>query len=494
MYTMQMKIWWILLMATSLPEPAGATSLIAQPGKSPLITIRLVFRTGSAVDPAGKEGLAALTASMLAEGGTKRMSYQQILDAMFPMATSVDVQVDQEMTAFSAETHLDNLDKFYAILREALLEPGWREDDLRRLKDDAINFLQVSLRGTNDEELAKEVLYNEIYEGHPYGHYNVGRISAIKSISLDDLKQFYRRNYTQAGLTIAISGGYPADFAARIQKDFSKLPMGKAAALKLPKPKAIEGRQLVMVEKETRSVAISLGFPIDVRRGDPDYPALLVAQSYLGQHRSSGVRLFDRLREIRGLNYGDYAYIEYFPRGMFQFEPDPNLARQQQIFQVWIRPVQPETAHFAIRLTMFELERLYREGLSVDDFEKTRGFLSKYVNLLTKTKRAELGYAIDSKFYGIGEYNGYLKSALAKLTREDVNRAIQKHLPVNNLKIVIVAEGCDKLRDALLSEKESPMTYNSPKPTDILDEDKLVSKLPLRVRSTRIIKADTLFE
>ena len=52
---------------------------------------------------------------------------------------------------------------------------------------------------------------------------------------------------------------------------------------------------------------------------------------------SSGV-LYDRMREKRGLNYGDYAYIEYFPRGMFLMEPQPNLARHHQIFQVWIRP------------------------------------------------------------------------------------------------------------------------------------------------------------
>jgi hypothetical protein len=103
------------------------------------------------------------------------------------------------------------------------------------------------------------------------------------------------------------------------------------------------------------------------------------------------VRLFDRIREKRGLNYGDYAYIEYFPEGMYRFEPEPNLARQQQIFQIWIRPVQPETAHFALRLGIFELERLVREGMTDEDVAQTKNFLAKYVNLLTKTKRAELG-------------------------------------------------------------------------------------------------------
>ncbi len=483
-------------MALSAAAQSFAGPLITQPGKSPLITIRLVFRAGAASDPKGKEGLAALTAAMIAEAGSRRLTYQQILDALFPMAGNIDDQVDKEMTTFSTQTHIDNLDKFYAIFREMLLEPGWREDDLRRLKDNAINFLQVSLRGNNDEELGKEVLYNEIYAGHPYGHYDIGRVAAIRAITMDDLKQFYRAHYNTSNLTIAIAGGYPKDFPSRMQQDFSKLGKGSPDNLSLPAPKPIHGRELVMVEKQTRSVAISLGFPIAVRRGDADFVPLLVAQTWLGQHRSSGGRLYDRLREKRGLNYGDYAYIEYFPRGMYQFEPDPNLARKQQIFQVWIRPVKPETAHFALRLAIYELERLYKQGLSEEDFEQTRTFLSKYVNLLTKTKRAELGYAIDSQYYGIPDYNSYLKTALSKLTRDDVNRAIRKHLPMENMKIVVIAENCDKLRDAILSETPSPMKYNSPKPKAILDEDKIVEKLPLHVRkdSVKILPVNTIFE
>ena len=79
-----------------------------------------------------------------------------------------------------------------------LLEPGWREDDFKRLKDSAINSLRVGLRGNNDEELGKEVLLSELYRGTPYGHYSVGTVSALQKITLDDLKQFYKQHYTQS--------------------------------------------------------------------------------------------------------------------------------------------------------------------------------------------------------------------------------------------------------------------------------------------------------
>jgi len=474
----------------------AAPRVVELPGKSPLVTFRLVFLTGAASDPADEPGLASLTASMLSEGGTREMSYDQIVDAMFPMATSVKSQVDKEMTVFSAVTHADNLEAFYKIFRAMLLDPGWRPEDLKRLRDQTINFLRVGLRGNNDEELGKEVLYQAIYQGHPYEHHNAGTVSGLKRITLEDLKRFYRAHYTQANLIIGVAGGYPPDFPARLKKDFAALPEGEPANVKRPAPKPVRGIHLRMIEKNTRSVAFSIGFPIDVKRGHPDYVPLLLATSYFGQHRSSGGKLFETMRQQRGLNYGDYAYIEYFPRGMFQFEPDPNLARPRQIFQIWIRPVEPPTAIFALRLAFYELDKLIKEGLSEEDFERSRSYLSKYVNLLTKTADAQLGYAIDSLYYGIPDYSRYIKQRLAKLTRAGVNRAIRKHLHTDNLWVVVVGKNCEELKKKLLSGEASPMRYNSPKPKEILEEDKIVEKwkIPVKADNIEIIPVDRVFE
>jgi len=420
-------------MMTASAQPA----VVTLPNKNPIVTFRFVVRTGSAADPKGKEGVAALMAAMLSDGGTRELTYKQVVAKMFPMAASVSSQVDKEMIAFSAVTHADNLDAFYQLFRSMLLDPGWRADDFERLRDDAINYLRVTLRGTNDEELGKEVLYNEIYSGTRYGHENVGTISALQKMTVTDLQEFYKLHFTQHDLVAGLAGGYPAAFPERVRKDFAaKLPEGMKNTVEPMEVKPLEGRQLTMIEKNTRSVAYSIGFPIDVRRGDPDFAALLLAQAYLGQHRSSGGRLYERMRQLRGLNYGDYAYIEYFPSGMFRFEPSPNLGRSSQIFQLWIRPVEPPTAVFALRLALFELDKLIADGLPEDVFQRTRSFVLKYTNLLMKTNDAELGYLIDSKFYGIPDYKTYIESSLAKLTREDVNRAIKRHLQSANLRIV----------------------------------------------------------
>ena len=262
----------------------------------------------------------------------------------------------------------------------------------------------MSLRESNDEELGKEYLYNVIYAGHPYGHHNRGtdqrRCRSSRSMTC---APSIATHYTRANLVIGLAGGYPNGFAregrVRLREHCRPARPTRSASMRRSCRRAPTS---TIMTRDTRSTAISLGFPIDVNRASTDWPALAVVVSYLGQHRSSNGYLYQRLREARGLNYGDYAYIEYFPRGMFQFTPDPNLARQQQIFQIWIRPVEPDNGVFALRAALYEYDKLVRDGISRDAFDATREFLAKYANILTQTQNARLGYALDSRYYGIG--------------------------------------------------------------------------------------------
>jgi zinc protease len=465
-------------------SPWGAPAqmrVVALPGKSPLVTFRIVFTTGSVADPPGKPGLAYLTARMLADGGSQAMTYQQIEDALYPMAASFDAQVDKEMSTFSGATHIDNLAAYYKLIRGMLLDPGWRPGDFERVKDDAINAIRVGLRG-NDEVLAKEVLYQNVFEGTPYGPYSGGSTASLREITLEDVQRFYRSEYSPQHLIMGIAGGYPANFVEKLKKDFGRLPAGAGLHPRPNPPALIPNTRVVIVEKDTRSVAYSIGFPISVTRAGADYPALLLASSWFGQHRMSGGVLYDEMREKRGLNYGDYSYIEYFPRGMFLMEPPPNVARRFNLFEMWIRPVEPRDAAFTLRLALFELDKLIRQGIPQDAFERTRDFLAKYVNVLTRSQRAELGYAIDSAFFVLPPYADYLHTALGKLTRDEVNLSLRRNLRASRLVIVAVAPNGEELKRQLAGGEASPISYNSPKPAAITEEDKIVEAWPLHLR------------
>lgn len=472
--------------AAGAAENTNRVRTLLQPSSSPLVAFRFLFLTGAAYDPPGKEGVAALTAAMVAEGGSQRVAYEEIIRRFYPMATSFGGQVDKEMTVLAGTTHVDNLQRYYQLIREMILTPGFRADDFNRLKTDSLNYLKVSLREGNDEELGKERLYNNIYRGHPYGHHNLGKISALEKLTLEDVKQFYASNYTRANLVIGVAGGFPDEFKQQLETDFAVLPEGERGVKDIGDPRTEEKLHVDIVQRDTRSTAISMGFPIEVTRAHKDYAALKVVESYFGQHRSSNSYLYQRLREARGLNYGNYAYIEYFPRGMFRFQPEPNLARQEQIFQIWIRPVPPEQAVFTFRAALYEFDKLILKGMSQEAFESTREFLTKFVDVLLQTPHASLGYALDSAYYEIPGYREYMKEQLAKLTLEDVNKAIQRHLKTDRMYAVFVTKDAAGLKEALLSGKPSPITYNSPKPEDLLAEDKIIEKYPIPLTDERV--------
>jgi zinc protease len=149
----------------------------------------------------------------------------------------------------------------------------------------------------------------------------------------------------------------------------------------------------------------------------------------------------------------------------------------------------------ALRIAIEELDKLIRDGMSKEDFERTRDYLMKNVYVMTATQNQQLGYALDSRWYGIGEFTGYMRDRLGKLTLDDVNRAIRTHLSAKDLSIVIVTKDAKGLRDKLASDAFSPITYDAEKPAGLLAEDKVIGarKLGLRAEAVRVTPVEDIF-
>jgi zinc protease len=479
--------------------PAVATldpkQLLVQKTGLPQLRIKLLFDVGSAYDPPGKEGLAALTASMIAEAGSKSLRIDEINKALYPIAGSFAAQVDKEMTTFSMSVHRDNWTPFAAVVMPQLLEPGFRQEDFDRLRTSQLNALTIDLRSNNEEELGKEWLQNRLFEGTPYGHTVLGTVAALQSITLDDVRAFARQHYIAGNLRVGVNGGVSDAVLASLSASLGKLPTGDTPRVAGIVGKSPRGYDVDIIAKDTRATAISFGHPINVTRGSRDFAALDLARAWLGEHRASMSHLYDRIREKRGMNYGDYAYVEAFPRGMYQFFPDPNLARQQQLFEVWIRPVVPENAHMALRIALHEVGKLVKNGLTEEQFEATRDYLMKNVYVKTSTANQQVGYALDSQWYGIGEYAEYMRAALSKLTVADVNRAIREHIRPQDMKIVMITKDAEGLKQKLVGDEVSTMKYEAEKPQALLDEDKLIGamKLGIQADAVRIVPADEVF-
>ncbi len=481
--------------ADKSPDSQALPEIVALPSpSSPLVAIRLLFRVGSIDDPPGKEGLADLTALMVSQASTAKRPYSQLLEDLYPLAAEIDGNTDREVTVFSGTVARAALDTYTGLLEEALLSPAFSDSDFRRNRQQLLSYLTDTLRSANDELLGLEALQQQIFAGHPYGHAPAGTVAGLGAITLDDVRQFYRAHYTRANLMIGVAGGYPGGFDARLARDLGSLPAGVRGERPLPPPPPVSGRHVTLIDKEAASVGIHFGFPLPITRKDDDFYPLMVVNSFLGEHRTFNGLLMSELRGVRGLNYGDYSYIEYWDTPPFTTHPPPNVPRRQQYFSVWVRPVVPADAQFALRAALYEVGRVHAHGLTAAQFELTRDFLLNYSKLWVQDLSSRLGYHMDSRYYGMPYFLDEIQARLPRLTVDDVNRAASKYLSTDSFDAVLVTAGASKLADVLRQDGPSPKQYNSQVAAGVLETDKAISTLAVHPTAIEVVPVTRMFE
>ena len=481
------------------------------------VVVKLMFRNGSICDPAGKEGLTGLTANLITQGGTGELSFSDIQNKIYPMAASYFSNVDKEVSIFTFAVHVDWLDEFYPILKGLILNPSFNESDFQRVKASRQNYVDQVIRASSDEEYSKMALEDFLFRGTKYQHMVEGKTESVKSIALDDVKNHYKNFFTKNNLMIGIAGNYSDEFLAKLKDDLNTLPDTKPGIPESPRIEMPKGINVEIISKDGAfGSAIFTGFPIDITRSKNEFAALMVANSYLGEHRKSYGQLYQKIRESRSMNYGDYSYIEWYKNGGGNMLPPSGVPRSSNYFALWIRPVQIAKqlqmqyeelkdiklghALFALRMAVSEVDKLINLGMSQEDFEATRAFLRSYMKLYISTPAEQLGYRMDSNFYGRKDYIKEMDELLANLTREDVNNAVEKYLQVENMYVVIVTDKSEveALTEALKNNEPSPMSYSNlvkeNLPAEILAEDEEAANYKLNVNSVKIINSEDTFK
>jgi zinc protease len=485
--------------------------------KSGKTIIRLVFRNGSICDPAGKEGLTNITADMITQSGTSSMTSTQIREMTYPWSARMYSFTDKETVTIGFEIPTDYLDEFYTkVVRELLLHPSMDKNDFDRLLSNQKNYVEQVIRQSSDEEYGKKYLENVLFSGTPYSHLKEGTVASNSSITINDVKDHYKNFFRRDNVMLGIAGDYPASMVDKLKADINQLPATGPAVPKVTAPPMPDGLNVDIVSKQgALGSAISAGFPMNINRSNNEFAALMVANSWLGEHRKSYSRLYQKIREARSMNYGDYTYIEWYDNGGSNMLPQPGTPRSLNYFSIWLRPVQTAKglkaqyqelsnikighAHYALRMALREMDDLIQKGMTKEDFESTRDFLKSYSKLYIETPAKKLGYLMDSRFYGRTDWITELDGLLAKLTPEDVNNAMKKYWQTKNMEIVIVTDESEvaNLVESLKNNSASPMSYSnslkSSLPQTILDEDNVVSAYPLKVKNVRVVNSNDTF-
>jgi predicted Zn-dependent peptidase len=283
----------------------------------PVITFVLQVDGGAGSDPAGREGLAALTADMLDEG-TGSLGAIEVSEAFARIGAVYDVDVGADATTLTLLTLSRFADRGAELLSDIAVRPSMREPDFQRVRQLRLD----RLRQMKDlpPALAERAFLQLMYDTHPYGHLAIGNVPALGAATVEDVSAFHRATYRPDRTTLVVCGAHSHDELLSIaERAFGgwNAAAGETVTPAVPAvvpPAAIERLAVVAREGAAQS-ELRIGH-LAAARNTPDYHPLLVMNAVLGGQFVSRINL--KLREEKGYTYGARTGFDW-RRGLAPF-------------------------------------------------------------------------------------------------------------------------------------------------------------------------------
>ena len=278
--------------------PAGIKLWLVREPSIPLVAIRFSFAGGALQDPEGKEGLGALMAGLLTEGGAD-LDGPAFARRLADEGAQLSFTIARDQLYGGLDVLSGRLADTVPLLRASVAEPRFDAEAIARVRDQQIADLEIS-QG-EPRSIAFNRWYKEAFPGHPYGRPVKGEPASLKAVGRDDLVRQHRRLLALAGLRIVIVGDIERAAAIDIvERSFAGLP---AAADLKPIAKVTARRQAapVIVEKDQPLATAAFGAEA-LAPAHPDFPALEVLRQIVGSGDFDST-LMDEIRVKRGLAY-----------------------------------------------------------------------------------------------------------------------------------------------------------------------------------------------
>ena len=313
---MSIRYWLLVLALVSLKLSAmpeiqhwqtnkGTRVLFVEAHELPILDIKLIFDAGSARDGKHK-GLAALTSRLLDQGanGLDADQISSDFESVGAVYSSV-ANKDSNSVGLRMLVHKNKVIAALENLKRVISRPDFpmAAVELQRKRI----LLNIQKKQQLPARLAEDAFYSALYGQHPYAVPVAGTERSVEEIERKDIVDFYRRYFVAANATLVMVGDINLEQAQAVAEELTgELSKGKRSR---PLPKASDPTEpktiaLPHVSQQTHIFVGQLG----IKRGDPDYFPLYVGNHILG---GGGMvsRLFEEIREKRGLSYAAYSYF-----------------------------------------------------------------------------------------------------------------------------------------------------------------------------------------
>lgn len=400
----------------------------------PLVSMSIAFPCGSALDPAGKEGLTRIVARMMRRtgGGLTAEALDERIDAL---GASLGPDVAQTSVGFSATVIARSLEPFIDVFASVLGQPSLAESEFSLLQRETVGELVESR--DNDRSLARRWFRRNLFPEHAYSRTVSGTVQSIRSIAEHDVRPHYDSVFVRSGVVFAFAGDITPDRATECARRlWEAVPARGAPRDPIGDPSMPAGRRLVIVDKPERTQTQILIGGLGTHPADSDHTALLVANCIFGGTFTA--RMTQEIRSKRGWSYGAYSNLPY--------------DRRRQAFSMWTFPKATDAAP-CIRLELELLKQWREQGVTPKELAWAKRYLVRSHAFAVDTAAKRVGLALEEVVYSLPD--GYFRDWIERVqavTVEQANAAVRERISEENLLVTVVgteAEIGGAVRDAI---------------------------------------------
>jgi zinc protease len=385
-------------------SPGGIEAWLVREPAVPLIAMDFAFTGGANQDPAIKPGVGYMTSALLDDGAGELDSkaFHQRLEE-----NAVELRFSAGRDHFTGSVRMlkDKQDVGFDLLRLAITTPRFDADAIERVRAQVLAGLRRET--TQPNSIANRLWWRTAFPDHPYGRPSNGTLETVPLITAEDLKAYHRQVVARDTLKVAVVGDIDAATLGRVlDRVFSALP-AKAELTPVPpiRPQGI-GRRIV-ADLDVPQTVLQIG-GLGIARKDPDFIPAYVANHILGGGSFSS-RLYDEVREKRGLAYGVSSYLY----------PLTNAA----LFVVGTQ-TRSDRAGETLDLIEAEIRRMATEGPTADELQKAKDYLKGSFALRFDTSTKIAGQLLQLQLDELGiDYIDKRNGLIDAVTLADAKRA-----------------------------------------------------------------------
>ena len=412
-------------------SPSGIEAWLVEDHSNPILSLELSFRGGAALDPEDKPGLANMVSALIDEGAgpLDSQAFQGQLEDL-----SIRLRFSAGLDTFSGSlrTLTENRETAFEMLRLALTEPRFDHEPVERIRAQLLARLRSQ---ENDPDMiASRAFRRLMFEGHPYARQVDGTETSVSAIETADLKRFVAERFARTNLKIGVVGDITAEeLAALLDEIFGDLPAeqvdGSVAEIA---PQA--GGDLVVIEQDVPQSSVVLGHG-GVKRDDPDYYTAYVVNYVLGGGGFAS-RLYEEVRENRGLAYSVYSYLSALDHGALVLGGVGTANGR---------------VGESIAVIREQWRRMAEEGPSAEELEAAKTYLTGSYPLRQTSSGRIAGMLVGIQLEELGiDYMDRRNGLIEAVTLEDAKRVAARLYRPDSLTFVVVGrpEGVEPTREA----------------------------------------------